>query len=149
VVEPIAKFTEKLAARPDVSVANVGLEEWVPEDHIAYNVIWNQWCLGHLTDDQLVAYLRRCQAALAPEGFIVVKENQSSSGADVFDDVDSSVTRYAGASSSDIPRHADFSHRTDDKFREIFKQAGLTLIKTEPQHGFPKTIMPVRMYALR
>ncbi|KAH6687394.1 alpha-N-methyltransferase NTM1 [Plectosphaerella plurivora] len=131
VVEPIAKFTEKLAARPDVSVTNVGLEEWVPEDQTTYNVIWNQWCVGHLTDEQLVAYLRRCRSALAPDGFIVVKENQSSSGADIFDDVDSSVTR------------------TDEKFREIFKQAGLSLIKTEPQHGFPKTIMPVRMYALR
>jgi len=81
-------------------VQNVGLEEWRPpqpkdgEEKVVYDVIWNQWCLGHLTDDQLVEYLLRCKEVLEPEmGFIVVKENMSTMGGDVFDDEDSSVTR--------------------------------------------------------
>lgn len=100
VVEPIAKFTEKLASLPNVSVTNIGLEEWVPPSSSAvsegqgYDLIWNQWCVGHLTDEQLVAYLQRCQGALAEGGVIVVKENLSTSGVDLFDEVDSSVTRY-------------------------------------------------------
>ncbi|ROT36027.1 DUF858-domain-containing protein [Sodiomyces alkalinus F11] len=96
VVEPIAKFTASLSAHPGVaSVSNIGLEEWQPEPDVVYDLVWNQWCLGHLTDGQLVAYLRRCKAALRPggEAFIVVKENLSTSGRDLFDDVDSSVTR--------------------------------------------------------
>lgn len=96
VVEPIAKFTEKLAARADVDVANVGLEEWMPLDGVVYDVVWNQWCVGHLTDEQLGAYLRRCRGALAPDGFIVVKENLARGAEDLFDEVDSSVTRYVG-----------------------------------------------------
>ncbi|KEZ42550.1 Protein N-terminal methyltransferase [Scedosporium apiospermum] len=101
VVEPIPKFTAQLASKPGVGlVQNVGLEEWRPpqpkdgEEKVVYDVIWNQWCLGHLTDDQLVEYLLRCKEVLEPEmGFIVVKENMSTMGGDVFDDEDSSVTR--------------------------------------------------------
>ncbi|KAJ0301657.1 hypothetical protein COL5a_005673 [Colletotrichum fioriniae] len=133
IVEPIAKFTAALQEKSGVgSVFNIGLEEWKPLDGIAYDLIWNQWCLGHLTDDQLVDYMRRCKAVVAPnDGLIVVKENLSTSGVDLFDDVDSSVTRV------------------DDKFRALFQQAGLRLVKTELQNGFPKDLFPVRMYALK
>ncbi|KAF6838742.1 DUF858 domain-containing protein [Colletotrichum plurivorum] len=133
IVEPIAKFTAALQEKSGVgSVFNIGLEEWKPLDGTSYDLVWNQWCLGHLTDDQLVAYLRRCKEVVAPtDGFIVVKENLSTNGADLFDDVDSSVTRV------------------DEKFRLLFEQAGLRLIKTELQRGFPKELFPVRMYALK
>ncbi|KAK1976556.1 alpha-N-methyltransferase NTM1 [Colletotrichum cereale] len=133
IVEPIAKFTAALQEKPGVgSVFNIGLEEWKPLEGTAYDLVWNQWCLGHLTDDQLVDYMRRCKQVVAPkDGFIVVKENLSTSGVDLFDDVDSSVTRV------------------DDKFRALFEQAGLRLIKTELQRGFPKELFPVRMYALK
>ncbi|OLN83703.1 Alpha N-terminal protein methyltransferase 1 [Colletotrichum chlorophyti] len=133
IVEPIAKFTAALQEKSGVgSVYNIGLEEWKPLDGTSYDLVWNQWCVGHLTDDQLVAYLRRCKQVVAPaDGLIVVKENLSTSGVDLFDDVDSSVTRV------------------DDKFRSLFEQAGLRLIKTELQRGFPKELFPVRMYALK
>lgn len=103
VVEPIAKFTDALQGRPGVGrIYNVGLEEWRPEDAedgVVYDLIWNQWCLGHLTDQQLSAYLRRCGTALRRgedgkvEGVIFVKENLSTAGEDLFDAQDSSVTR--------------------------------------------------------
>lgn len=95
VVEPMAKFTSKLKARRGVrNIFNVGLEEWQPPAGVAYDLIWNQWCLGHLTDEQLVQYLRRCGDVLREEsGLIVVKENLSTSGIDLFDDLDSCVTR--------------------------------------------------------
>ncbi|KAK2039531.1 hypothetical protein LZ31DRAFT_558728 [Colletotrichum somersetense] len=133
VVEPIAKFTAALQEKPGVgSVFNTGLEEWRPLEGTAYDLVWNQWCLGHLTDDQLVDYMRRCKQVVAPkDGLIIVKENLSTSGVDLFDDVDSSVTRV------------------DDKFRALFEKAGLRLIKTELQRGFPKELFPVRMYALK
>jgi protein N-terminal methyltransferase len=94
VVEPIAKFTEGLKTVEGVGVIhNVGLEEWQP-DGTQYDLIWTQWCVGHLTDDQLVSYLQLCKTVLTPEtGLIVVKENQSTGDSDVFDEVDSSVTR--------------------------------------------------------
>lgn len=148
VVEPVKKFTDEFIAsltEEDKArvgeVHNLGLQDWVPEKG-AYDVIWNQWCLGHLTDDQLVAYLQRCKDGLRKrdpavsddtDSWIVVKENMSTNiyGDDIYDPEDSSVTR------------------SDTNFRKIFRKAGLRLITTQEQKGFPKDLYPVRMYALK
>lgn len=137
VVEPVEKFavevkSAKMAGNGLLGETYItGLEEWNPEKQ--YDLIWNQWCLGHLTDKQLAAHLKRCSNTLTSEGWIVVKENMSTSKdeADVFDMQDSSVTR------------------TDKKFRKLFEETGLLVVKTELQPGFPKEIYPVRFYALR
>ncbi|KAK3901432.1 S-adenosylmethionine-dependent methyltransferase [Staphylotrichum tortipilum] len=136
VIEPIAKFTAALQGKSGVrSIFNMGLQDWNPAEGMQYDLIWIQWCVGHLTDEQLVAFLRRCQAALNPDGgLIVVKENNSTTGEDNFDDVDSSVTREDGS------------------FRRIFEEAGLRLVQSERQKGFQTAklqLLPVRMYALK
>lgn len=157
VVEPVKKFTDELVqslgngqyagdGEPQEGkgqvgdIINLGLQDWTPEVG-AYDLIWNQWCLGHLTDAQLVVYLRRCKAGLvkAKEGeevkpsWIVVKENMSTeiNHTDIYDEEDSSVTR------------------SDDKFRRLFKEAGLKIVATEQQRGMPKELFPVRIYALK
>ncbi|KAI0999597.1 hypothetical protein K3495_g8601 [Podosphaera aphanis] len=130
IVDPIVKFTNQLIGKDGIGqIFNVGLEDWNPSG-LKYELIWNQWCLGHLTDVQLLTYLEKCMKALAPDGLIIVKENMNTSQADTFDELDSSVTR------------------TDEKFRQIFKQSGLKLKKTELQTGFPRELYPVRIYAL-
>lgn len=44
-------------------------------------------------------------------------------------------------------------YREDIKFRQIFEEAGLQLVKSELQRGFPETpqmtLLPVKMYALK
>jgi protein N-terminal methyltransferase len=157
VVEPVKKFTDELVqslgngeyagdgeakeGKGQVGeVINLGLQDWIPEPG-SYDVIWNQWCLGHLTDAQLVVYLQRCEEGLKQpaegeetnRGWIVVKENLSTKidHKDIYDDEDSSVTR------------------SDDKFRALFQQAGLKIVATEQQRGMPKELFPVRIYALR
>ncbi|KAF3909227.1 hypothetical protein ABW20_dc0103448 [Dactylellina cionopaga] len=139
IVEPIKKFTEELLLASDLpdhgklgDVYNVGLEAWQPEEG-KYWCIWNQWCLNHLTDADLTAYLSRCAKALTPGGLIFVKENNTNGIENVFDSEDSSITR------------------TDDNFRQIFGEAGLMVLKSELQRGFPEKLklFPVRMYALR
>lgn len=94
VVEPIPKFTESLHGVPGVrDIENVGLEKWHPRPDRNYDLVWVQWCVGHLTDDQLVELLIRCKDSLNRNGLIVIKENISTTAADVFDETDSSVTR--------------------------------------------------------
>lgn len=139
IVEPVEKFTQalkesELGSRGVIGdIYNVGLEAWNPEKK--YDLIWTQWCVGHLTDSQLIGFVARCRGSLNESGLMVVKENQSTdpSGKDMYDDVDSSVTR------------------TDAKFKEIFEAAGMDVVKSEMQTGFPKQykLLPVKMYALR
>lgn len=157
VVEPVKKFTDELVqslgngeyagdgegkdGKGQVGeVINLGLQDWIPQAGV-YDVIWNQWCLGHLTDKQLLEYLRRCTAGLrqAREGesssraWIIVKENMSTAlhHKDIYDEEDSSVTR------------------SDENFRRLFGEAGLKIAATEQQRGMPKELFPVRIYALR
>ena len=157
VVEPVEKFAReiregRLKAEGKVGdVYVVGLEDWgMNQDEDGggrregnekggivggkkYDLIWNQWCLGHLTDAQLIDYLHRCKTMLQETGWLVVKENMSThdDGEDIFDELDSSVTR------------------TDGKFRELFRTAGWRVWKSEVQAGFPEHLYPVRFYALR
>ncbi|KAF2160497.1 hypothetical protein M409DRAFT_59972 [Zasmidium cellare ATCC 36951] len=134
IVEPVTSFTDQVKDEPCVGkIYNVGLEEWKPDNGVVYDVVWNQWCVGQLTDAQLVEYLRRLPAVVEEGGWIVVKENLSNNyvGEDVYDETDSSVTR------------------TDDKFRKLFEEAGLRIVLTELQKGFPKSLYPVRAYALQ
>jgi protein N-terminal methyltransferase len=139
IVEPVEKFTRALkegefGQRGVVGdIYNVGLQDWSPRKK--YDLIWTQWCVGHLTDAQLVAYVARCRDSLNLSGIMVVKENLSTDplGNDMYDELDSSVTRM------------------DSKFKEIFNAAGMDVVKSEMQTGFPKQykLLPVKMYALR
>lgn len=150
VVEPVAKFADTLRresrAAAEGRVGDVyvtGLQDWTPCPQKSYDLVWHQWCLGHLRDGQLVDHLRRCARCLVPPrqtdgeagGWIIVKENMSTDpdGQDVYDVLDSSVTR------------------TDVKFRALFDAAGLEVVRSELQLGFPKALnlLPVRMYGLR
>ncbi|QDS68125.1 hypothetical protein FKW77_010247 [Venturia effusa] len=141
IVEPVVKLTKVITEGEEFEecrkegrvgkVYNVGLEEWTPE--CKYDLIWNQWCLGQLTDAQLLDYLERTKGFLTEAGWIVVKENMSTDahGQDIFDDTDSSVTR------------------SDAKFRSLFEKAGLKIVATEVQRGMPKELFPVRVYAMQ
>ncbi|KAG9796087.1 Pkinase-domain-containing protein, partial [Aureobasidium melanogenum] len=83
----------------------------------------------------LVRYFTRLIPLLRPNGWIIVKENLSTDafGNDIFDEEDSSVTR------------------SDQNWRESFERAGLKLVKTEVQTGFPKELglYPVRIAGLQ
>ncbi|KAI9891672.1 MAG: Alpha N-terminal protein methyltransferase 1 [Vezdaea aestivalis] len=140
-VEPIVEFTNEIESSEQWKpfrdqkklgrIYNVGLESWQPEQ--LYDLIWIQWCVGHLTDKELVALLVRCSASLSVGGWIVLKENMSSDPEkkDIFDDEDSSVTR---------------SH---ESFLRIFKDADLDVCLHELQRNFPTALYKVRMYGLR
>jgi len=141
VVEPVANLTAVITEGEDFAdmrekgrigkVYNVGLESWTPE--VQYDMIWNQWCLGQLNDKQVLDYSVRSKRWVKKGGWMVVKEKMSvePDDEDVFDEVDSSVTR------------------TDNKFRSIFAQAGLKIVSTELTKGMPTEMHPVRVYALQ
>ncbi|KAL8617695.1 hypothetical protein ACOMHN_039643 [Nucella lapillus] len=107
-----------------------GLQEFSPEPG-RYDVIWCQWVLSHLRDDDLVAFLQRCRAGLTKEGVIIAKENICQGDSVVFDELDSSFVR---------PK----AH-----LEKVFLRSGLSIDKCEKQKGFPKDIFCVYMFALK
>ncbi|ORY29433.1 alpha N-terminal protein methyltransferase 1-like protein [Rhizoclosmatium globosum] len=108
----------------------LGLQDFNPEVG-RYDMIWSQWVLGHLTDDDLLAFFLRCKAALKPNGVIGVKENVCPRGVVELDEQDSSVTRPAKA------------------LEAVFEKAGLKILKRAVQTGFPRGLYPVNMYLLQ
>ncbi|KAG6917981.1 hypothetical protein DXG01_017165, partial [Tephrocybe rancida] len=120
----------------------IGYQPPKPLDEInmGFDVIWCQWCLGHLSDQDLVAFLQRSHVALREKekgkSLIVVKENlcqdmKDGSACTVFDEEDSSLTR------------------SDMAWKTIFKQAGLRLVMEQVQEGLPEGLYVVKMYGLR
>ncbi|KAG8935673.1 hypothetical protein FRC02_006949 [Tulasnella sp. 418] len=113
------------------------------EDEEGFDVVWCQWALGHLSNADLVRFLKQSKKTLRASqsgkqrenGVIVVKENvcsdEKGGPAIVFDPEDSSLTR------------------SNKAWYEIFKAAGLTVIREEVQHGLPSGLYEVKMYALR
>ncbi|KAI8318365.1 DUF858-domain-containing protein [Martensiomyces pterosporus] len=106
----------------------VGLQKFTPENG-RYDVIWCQWVLSHLTDQDLADFLKRCTQGLAPGGLICVKENVASRGY-VVDSEDSSVTRSVPV------------------FEKVFEMAGVRIVRKQQQSGFPHELFGVYMWAL-
>lgn len=97
-----------------------------------YDLVWAQWCLQHLSDKDLIAFLKRSKAALKPGGIIGVKENVCTEEADGtervwYDDEDHSITRSTKA------------------YERVFKEAGLEIVKCEIQFGMPAELFVVKM----
>ncbi|MCO5555776.1 hypothetical protein L7F22_009321 [Adiantum nelumboides] len=124
------------------------------QEPIEYDVIWGQWCLQHLSDKDLIAFLERAKACLRKSkllsnnkevssnavldgsGIIVVKENvlrATKDGSEQvwYDDEDHSITR------------------TPNAYERVFRQAGLEVVKTQLQLGLPEELLPVQIWCLR
>jgi protein N-terminal methyltransferase len=89
----LSQFHDRIGYQPPGPIDDTGK---------VFDVIWCQWCLGYLTNPDLVAFLRRSHEALNPgnpRSLIVVKENlcrndMDGSALEVFDEEDSSLTRF-------------------------------------------------------
>ncbi|KAI6173633.1 RING-type domain-containing protein [Aphelenchoides besseyi] len=86
-----------------------GLQTFAPIQGF-YDLIWIQWVIGQLTDEDCVNFLRRCKKGLTPNGCIVVKENHASGDTRDFDSDDNSWTR------------------TKAEFKKVFDDAGLEIV---------------------
>lgn len=106
-----------------------GLQDFQPKAD-SYDIIWMQWMIGYLTDDDLVEFLKRCVTALRKGGIVVVKDNTCEKEAFVVDRADASTTRS-------LPY-----------IIAIAELAGLRVVYQRYQEGFPTDIFPVPMIAL-
>jgi protein N-terminal methyltransferase len=106
-----------------------GLQDYSPADG-HYDVIWCQWVLGHLRDNDLVKFFQRCKKGMTENGLIFVKENVTNEERE-FDSEDSSYTR------------------TLNDLKILIEKSGLKILEEKKQKGFPKAIYNVHMFALQ
>ncbi|UMM11625.1 hypothetical protein L5515_000818 [Caenorhabditis briggsae] len=107
-----------------------GIQTFAPPER-RYDLIWIQWVSGHLVDEDLVAFFKRCVKGLKPGGCIVLKDNVTNHEKRLFDDEDHSWTR------------------TEPELMEAFNGADLDMVVKTIQTGFPKEIYPVKIFALK
>jgi len=133
-VEPNKRLLD--TAQKEITDKRVGefinspLQEFKPAAS-KYDVIWAQWVLLYLTDEDLHQFLQRCGKALKRGGMICVKENVVIDGNWVVDKEDNSITR------------------SDAQYKAIFERAGFQLVHELQQTCWPDDLLPVKMYALR
>jgi len=137
---PLIAAAPKYLGKKDLARSKLlcmGMQSFDPPPR-SYDVVWVQWVIGHLTDADLVTFLRRCVAALKPGGVICVKDNT-----------------YNGDTKEDGTEELFFVDRDDSsvtrshKYMEaIFEYAGMEVALSREQEGFPEELFPVPMYAL-
>lgn len=98
--ETLQAFDPSHSSNGTTPLGRVGYVPPEDDSDSLFDIIWCQWCLGHLSQADLVEFFKRCKSALRdPEnGLIVVKENLCSNTDAgepmiVFDESDSSLTR--------------------------------------------------------
>lgn len=112
------------------TVHNSGLQDFVFEAQ-KFDVIWIQWVLGHLKDQDLVDFFKRAQTGLKKNGLIVIKENFTSNDEIEVDETDSSVTRPLKYT------------------KDLLTKAGLRVFKAKKQTAMPNGLYPIHMLAMR
>jgi len=107
------------------------LQDWSPPKR-KYSIIWIQWVLCYLTDDDIIAFLKRCADGMLEggKGVIILKENTCGKEAFVVDSDDASVCRS-------LPYWV-----------KLVEAAGLRVVLQHLQDDFPDDIFPVPMLAL-
>ncbi|KIO13752.1 hypothetical protein M404DRAFT_595414 [Pisolithus tinctorius Marx 270] len=133
---PLQNFDPARPRNNTEILGRVGFTPIEDDTDSGFDIIWCQWCLGHLNDSDLVNFLRMSKNALRDSrSLIVIKENlcaeRGGGPRAVFDEEDSSLTR------------------SDLVFKRIFKEAGLKLFREKIQRGFPQGLYTVKTYALR
>ena len=134
-------------ARKDLAWAGPRVERFITEtmqefhpEGGRYDLVWIQWCIGSLTDDDLVEFLKRIRASLADGGVIVIKDN-------VVDTKDFDPGELeAGAYLVDYDDNSVIRKRP--LLRAIFERCALKVIADAPSRLGRDDLHPVHAFAL-
>ena len=113
-----------------------GLQDWQPAPN-TYSIIWIQWVLSYLTDDDIIRFFRRCGESLVDDGLIILKENMCAA-----ENSDEGIIDFeVDTNDASVTRSLRY-------WKYLIHQAGLRIIYETIQDGFPDEIYPVPMLAL-
>jgi len=132
----LAQAEAKLRPYADrIQLEQASLRVFAPQP-AAYDLVWAQWVLGHLTDTDVVGLLARCRSGLRPSGAVVVKDNTAPPN-----DCDIDGKYLLDTENAAVIR-------THAHLRSLFKLAGLKMARSAVQENFPEDLHAVRMYWL-
>jgi protein N-terminal methyltransferase len=94
-----------------------------------YDAIWIQWCLENLEDGDLLEFLSKCKNNLNDKGLIIIKENIVIKG-----------IQFCSQDYSKV--------RSDIKFKQLFEQTELKIIKHFHHPNWPKDLLKVSIFVL-
>ncbi|CAH0388767.1 unnamed protein product [Bemisia tabaci] len=129
----IEEAKKSLSSNPKVDqFICVGLQNFMPDlEGPKYDVVWIQWVMQNVVDEDVVKFLKKCKLILNERGIIVLKENVTSSDEDDIDTSDSTITRSCKS------------------YNRLFKEAKLHCFRTKVQRKFPKELYSVMMFATK
>ena len=97
-----------------------------------YNLVWLQWVVGHLTDNDLLRFLEKTKNNLLPGGYLVFKDNATSEH----------YGFYVDREDNTVARSLPYFHR-------IFEKAGYEVDLEERMEGLPIICMPTMKFVLK
>ena len=139
IIDPIPHFLlkarEYLEKELPVEIYQVGIEEWAPSEF--YDAFYIQWTLCHLTDKDIVSFLKRCKLKANKDARFFIKENI----AGMTLDTEKSQYEYYPEKNSIC--------RTYNHYCELFKSAGLILEEYRIQPNWPIDFLTVVLFILK
>ncbi|MCQ2818931.1 MAG: N-terminal Xaa-Pro-Lys N-methyltransferase 1 [archaeon] len=106
-----------------------------------YDLIWIQWTLENIEDDDLDTFLKKCYNALTDKGLIIVKENIF-----VRDEYDGNKKYDV----NNIYSQEDLSKQREDIYYiKLFNKNGFNIYRHFLNPNWPQGIMPMVVYVLK
>lgn len=138
-VEYIPSFVESTKQELESIVKfrgiTIGAQDWIPDTK--YDLIWCQWAIMYLMDDDCINFLIRCKSSLNEHGFIVVKDN---------------IANKSKSLPKDRAQYRELDNqinRTYKHYLELFSKSGLKLIESIPQKKWDPELLPVYTFVLQ
>jgi protein N-terminal methyltransferase len=136
-VDPIERFVVLAEAElTDLGIDHdrfiVSAQDWTPQRN--YDAFWCQWTAMWLTDEDLLAFLKRARAHLNENGVVFLKDN----------------VIFSGNKSHGVFAPEDHSTaRTIKHFKEIFLEAGFSVDFAQEQPQWPAKYIPMWLFVLK
>jgi len=139
IIDPIPHFLFKareiIEKEAIIETEQFGIEEWNPSN--VYDAFWVQWVLCHLTDGDIVSFLKRCKDSSTQNCLMFLKENVS--GFTIDDD----ITNY------EYYQEKKSICRTFSHFHSLILQSGWILEEYRFQPDLPDNSIPVILFILK
>ena len=137
-IDPVAEFVDeaakKLEGKATTAKIKIGIQDWQPD--AKYDIIWCQWSVMYLKDDDAVKFLRRCKRSLNEKGIIVIKDNIATSD------------KRAKKNEAQFFKEDNGICRTYAHFMELFALAELDMIECTKQKDYPEDLLPLYFFVL-